>query len=325
MSQSPSKVALSPIFSNLSIPCGASIAVINIMDNAKSTEAHFKKTILSADPNAQITWCRMKCAEQGEKYFTEHQHLLSPNYDDWHDVIGKKNFDLVIFTGINRGNLSYYDLAKKFPAFWEETQQLVRKIKSSIHSGTIGHTALICWAAFAAMKELYGIEKGIHSEKFYGLFHHSIANPDHPLAQGFGEDAFLVPQSRYSFMEEDKLSKVIQQQRGEIVMHGPDGPAIWTLEQNRMTCFINHLEYGIDTLHREWKNGQKYLPNCPPPQNYSFDPEGSNLELEVVFEQLGLSCGHFYKNLIHFAKGQQNNSRTFGCTSGFLPLNRQAG
>lgn len=300
---------LTPAFSSLSIPAGARICAINIMDNAEGTKRHFEKTLLAADPNAKITWCRMQCAKEDPKYFREQSHLLSEEYTDWQDVIGIEDFDLAIFTGINRGNLSYEDLAKRFPAFWNESKDAICAIEQSIKSGKTGHGAFVCWSAFAYMKELYGVEKGIHPEKFYGLFPHKIVTPPHPLVTGFAEDDIHVPQSRYSYMEESDLNEVINNHEGQVVMNGPDGPAIWTLRDDRITCFINHLEYSAETLQKEYEFGRSQNNGVfNPPQNYKYDPNGQNTDLEITFDSLRTSCAKFYKNLIELAVTQKSAS-----------------
>ncbi len=299
-----------PIASNFltaNTETGARICVINIMDNAASTERHFERTLLAAAPNAKITWCRMACAKTDPKYFREQDHLLSAKYSDWQNVIGLQDFDLVVFTGINRGDLSYADLARDYPDFWNETQELIEAIQTSIRHGKTGHVTYVCWSAFALMKHQYGVEKNIHPEKFYGLFPHQIAIPPHALVQGFEETSILVPQSRFSYMQVKDLTPVISGHDGEIVMNGPDGPAIWTLEDGRVTCFINHLEYSIDTLDKEYEWGKaKYGEGFKPPQNYTYNP--SDPALQAVFETLGQSCSIFYKNLIALAQVQKSRA-----------------
>jgi len=307
MSQSPQRVAcLSSAFHTPVINRRTRIALVNIMDNAESTESHFTRTIQKADPNADITLCRMACAKEDPKYFRENAFLLSDRYVDWHDVIGKQDFDLIIVTGIDRGTLSYDDLTQDYASFWNESKQLFRAIQSSIQRGKTGHSALVCWSAFAGMKELYNVEKGIHPKKFYGLFPHTLQSPRHPLVEGFGDSEIWVPQSRSSFMNEGDLKEAIVNHDGKVVMNGPDGPAIWTLEDDRITCFINHLEYGIKTLHNEFQRDRaKKGEDFPAPQNYRFSPDGNNQDLEVAFERLGNACAHFYKNLIALARLQK--------------------
>lgn len=306
MSNSLGKVAaLSPAFVKPSQNRPTRVALVNIMDNAEGTERHFTRTIQKADPNAEITLCRMACAKIDPKYFRENDFLLSERYVDWHDVIGEKNFDLVIVTGIDRGTLSYDDLEAEYGDFWNESKQLFRAIQSSIRTGKTGHSALVCWSAFAAMKDLYDVEKGIHPQKFYGLFPHTIQEPRHPLVNGFADKEILVPHSRSSYMNDDHLRETIDEHCGKVVLNGPDGPSIWTLENDRMTCFINHLEYSIDTLHREYQRDRKNrCPNFPAPQNYNYNPDGENSELETIFEELSSACDHFYTNLLKIAKEQ---------------------
>lgn len=310
MSQSPQRVAsLSSQFCPHAINRRTRVALVNIMDNAEGTEKHFIRTIKKADPHAEITLLRMACTKDDPKYFREQQFLLSPQYQDWHGKIGKDHFDQVIVTGIDRGTLSYDDLAKNYPAFRHEATELFCAIQSSIRSGKTGNVALVCWSGFALMKDLYGVEKGIHSQKFYGLFPHTIQEPRHPLVAGFEDKKIMIPHSRFSFMDEKSLRDTIENHCGKVVLNGPDGPAIWTLENDRITCFINHLEYGIDTLYREHQRDLKNRDsNFPPPQNYRYNPDSTNPELEVVFGELSASCDHFYRNLLTIAREQHDEA-----------------
>lgn len=271
------------------------------MDNAKGTEEHFVRTLTAASPDAQITLARMSCAKSDAKYFKEQEHLLSDRYVDWHEELGRKSYDLVIVTGINRGTLTYDDLGNQYGEFWDESRALFRAIQTNIRAGSVKHAALVCWSAFAAMKELYGVDKGIHDQKFYGLFPHTIGDSSHPLARGIGAQALMVPQSRYSYMNENELNNVIDEHNGEVVMNGPDGPAIWTLDNRRITCFINHLEYSIDTLAREYTRDRTHTsPEFPPPANYNPSDiySASN---QQTFGRLKNACASFYRNLIDLA------------------------
>lgn len=284
------------------------IALVNIMDNAEGTERHFTSTLQAARPDADITLCRMNCAQIDPKYFREQDYLLSDRYIDWHEVIGKQDFDLVIVTGINRGTLTYQKLGDDYADFWNESKELFRALRTSIREGKTGHGALVCWSAFAAMKELYGVEKGIHPQKFYGLFEHKIESPGHPLVKGLDRDTLLVPQSRSSYMKEDDLRRAIKDHDGDVVMNGPDGPAIWALEGGRLTCSINHLEYGIDTLKKEYDRDSDNGKNAfPLPRNY--DPHNVETPENIAaFSRLGDTCANFYKNLISLAQDQKQRA-----------------
>lgn len=281
------------------------IALINIMDNAEGTERHFLKTLKFAAPDAKITLCRMKCAKSNSRYFKEQDYLLSPRYNDWQEYIGHAHFDLVIVTGIDRGRLSYDEMNRDYREFWNESRSLFRVLQDQSRTGMIKQISLICWSAFAAMKELYGVEKGIREEKFYGLFPHTIETPSHPLAVGLGGKDIIVPQSRYSYMEEKDLHTIIETHDGEVVMNGPGGPAIWTLENRRITCLINHLEYGIDTLSREYERGKKAEgSDFSPPVNYNYWDTQTPLQM-AVFSRLSLACASFYKNMIDMAVSEE--------------------
>jgi len=275
------------------------IVLINIMDNAEGTEKHFVKTLQNANPEAEIVLCRMACAKKDAKYFREQDYLCSDKYQDWQDVIGHGYADLVIVTGINRGKLTYDDMATTYKGFWDESCALFRKLQYATQNKQVGHATLVCWTAFAAMKDLYGVDKQIHPQKFYGLFNHELPEEPHPLLADVEDREILIPQSRYSYMDEEELNAAIRAHDGTVAFNGPDGPALWTLEDNRISCIINHPEYSIDTLAREYTNGVKSEgPDFELPQNYDLGNIDSHKE---TFDRLQTLSPTIYRNIISLA------------------------
>lgn len=289
------------------------IAIINIMDNAEGTEKHFLKILKKAAPDAAITLCRLDCTELGEKYFTEYEYLLSARYQSWREAL-EDDFDLVIVTGINRGRLSYPELIAEYPDFWQEMVELFAHLHQATKTGQVGHAHFVCWSAFAAMKSLYGIEKYVGKSKHYGLFAHEVADKDHPLLKNILQGGLLVPHSRYSHIDEQPLRTAIARHGGLVLMdcvNGDGGPAIWTLEEGRLSCSINHLEYGIDTLHREYLRDSARDVHFPWPHCYPYHPRlagpvdesagesaGENEFLQAIFDRLSEVCASFYGNLV---------------------------
>lgn len=283
------------------------IALINIMDNAEGTEKHFLRILKKAAPNAAITLCRLDCTELGEKYFTEYEYLLSARYQSWREAL-EEAFDLVIVTGINRGRLSYPELIAEYPDFWNEMTALFAHLHSATQDGRVGHAHFVCWSAFAAMKSLYGIEKYVSKSKHYGLFAHEVPGGEHTLLKNILQGGILVPHSRYSHIDEQALRAAITRHHGQVLMdcvNNQGGPAIWTLEDGRLSCSINHLEYGIDTLHREYLRDSARDVHFPWPHCYPYYPQSAensgrdkNEFLQGIFERLGDVCSNFYKNLV---------------------------
>ncbi|HOO51115.1 MAG TPA: homoserine O-succinyltransferase [Alphaproteobacteria bacterium] len=272
------------------------IVLINIMDNAEGTEKHFVKTLQTAHPEAEIVLCRMACAKKDAKYFLEQDYLCSDRYQDWQEVIGRDYVDLVIVTGINRGKLTYQDMASQYKGFWNESCSLFRKLQHATRSGQVGHATLVCWSAFAAMKDLYSVDKQIHPKKFYGLFKHYLPEEPHPLLAGIEDREILIPQSRYSYMDEEELNAAIRAHDGTVALNGPDGPALWTLESGRISCIINHPEYSIDTLSREYAKGvEKEGSDFELPQNYDLKDIQRHTE---TFERLKTLSPLLYRNII---------------------------
>ncbi|MBL8638081.1 MAG: homoserine O-succinyltransferase [Alphaproteobacteria bacterium] len=281
------------------------VALVNIMDNAEGTERHFRRMIEAANPSAEIILCRMSCASQDPKYFKEQNYLLSNRYANWHEVIGQRPIDLVIVTGINRGGLTYKELREEYPHFWNETSELLTTIKYATKAGKIGHSLLVCWSAFAAMKLFSGVDKGIYDRKLLGLFEHHVAKANHPLLQQLNLPSLRVPHSRFSYMDETQLREAIHAEGGDVLLEGPGGPALWTLHDDRMTCIINHPEYSEDTLEREYKRDSAINPSTARPLHYDLNSSETLRDFEV----LRGFCQSFYKNLLIQAEQQKKAHR----------------
>lgn len=308
-----------------SAPRRARIALVNIMDNAAATEDHFRSIIERADPHAEIVLCRMACAKDDlgraePLYFRDKtNHLLSDRYVDWHDVIGQQDIDLVIVTGIDRGGLTYQELETQYPLFWNETRELLNTIDATTKTGQTGHSLLICWAAFAAMKVWSNVDKGIHDQKLYGVFDHKAVADNHPLLNSLQGRDFKIPHSRMSYMNENELRNAINHDGGQTVLEGPGGPAIWTLHDGRMTAIIGHPEYGESTLQKEQERDTLKLrdrtnnPDAvfPAPANYSYGSAGTT----ATFDYLKTTfCPTLYKNLVSLAKQQKDRENALNAT-----------
>lgn len=324
MSQNQDSVtSLSPTFTRCQQSTHSSrpprIAVVNMMDNAEATEKHFRSLLKRAAPNAEIIFCRMACAKDDlnkiePHYFKdENKFLLSPHIQDWHDVIGVQHLDQVIVTGIDRGGLSYDELEVKYPLFWNEFGSLLSEIDETTKSGKTGHSLLICWAAIAAAKVWEGVDKSIYPSKLYGVYDHEVVEPRHDLLKGLDGANFRIPHSRVSRMDEAELTTAIEKSNGRVVLRGPDGPALWTMNDDRIAAIIGHPEYGESTLNREFERDTDKLrkatgnPNVffPAPQNYEYGSKETRADFDYLKETL---CPTLYCNLVELAASRKNEA-----------------
>lgn len=295
------------------------IAVVNIMDNSKPTEAHFRTLLERAAPNAEIIWCRMACAKDDlhktePHYFRDPtKYLLSPHIKDWHEVIGVEHLDQVFVTGIDRGNLPYDELAETYPLFWDEYNSLVSVIDETTKTGKTGHGVLICWAGIAAAKILQGVDKQVYDRKLYGVYDHDVIAPRHALLKGLEGENFRIPHSRVSHMDETELTQAIERSNGRVVLRGPDGPAVWTMNDDRLAIIIGHPEYGESTLDGEFKRDTDKLrqktgnPEAvfPAPQNYQYGSQKTREDFNYLKQTF---CPTLYRNLVELAADRKNEA-----------------
>ena len=146
------------------------IAILNLMPTKIVTETQLLR-LLSNSP-LQVELTLMRTASYTPKN-TPEEHLSS-FYRDFDELKGEK-FDGLIITGAPVEHMEYDEVA-----YWNEICRIFEWSKTNVYS-----SLFICWAAFAAFKYYYGIEKRTLENKLSGVYRHGVTMPSHPLVRGF--------------------------------------------------------------------------------------------------------------------------------------------
>ncbi len=113
---------------------------------------------------------------------TSQAHMLA-FYKSFEEV-RKRTFDGLVITGAPVELLDFEDVD-----YWPELCEIMEWSKTHVHS-----TLHICWGAQAGLYYHYGIPKVPLPQKLFGVFQHTVEEPNFILFRGFDDD-FLVPHS----------------------------------------------------------------------------------------------------------------------------------
>ena len=210
------------------------IAILNLMPTKIVTETQLLR-LLSNSP-LQVELTLMRTASYTPKN-TPEEHLTS-FYRDFDDVKDMR-FDGLIVTGAPLENMEYDEVA-----YWEEMCRIFEWSKTNVYS-----SLFICWAAFAAFKYFYGLEKQMLDTKLSGVYKHRVTMPSHPLVRGFDEK-FYAPHSRGMSVDREQVRSV----GGIDILADSDRAGIYLAASHdmRQIYVTGHPEYDHDTLKNEY-------------------------------------------------------------------------
>lgn len=219
-------------------PVAPRIALVNNMPDTAfdATERQFVNLVRStAGPDAEISMYSLPGIERGAGALASLRQRYLRLDDLWDDPP-----DALIVTGTE-------PLAADLTAepYWQSLAELVTWAADATFS-----TMLSCLAAHAALLIFDGIERQRLPEKCSGVFANEVLHP-HPLVTGLGARA-AVPHSRLNDVPTAQLHAT-----GYTVLL-ESGDAGWAVAAKRRgRCLFvlcqGHLEYGTDTLLREYR------------------------------------------------------------------------
>ena len=226
------------------------IAILNLMPTKIVTETQLLR-LLSNSP-LQVELTLMRTASYTPKN-TPEEHLTS-FYRDFDDVKDMR-FDGLIITGAPLENMEYDEVA-----YWEEMCRIFEWSKTNVYS-----SLFICWAAFAAFKYFYGLEKQMLDTKLSGVYKHRVTMSSHPLVRGFDEK-FYAPHSRGMAVDKEQVRSA----GGIDILADSDIAGLYLAASRdmRQIYVTGHPEYDHDTLKNEYLRDLAKGLNPNVPENY---------------------------------------------------------
>ena len=234
------------------------IAVLNLMPLKITTETDLVR-LLSNSP-LQIELSLMKVKSHTSKN-TPIEHMQA-FYTDFEEMRHHK-YDGFIITGAPVEHLDFEEVG-----YWEEMKEIFEWARHNVTS-----TLYICWAAQAGLYHHYGIPKYPLEKKMFGIFKHTIANPELPIFRGF-DDEFHVPHSRHTEVRREDIER--HPELSILAESEESGVYMVMAREGREIFLTGHSEYSPLTLDTEYRRDlakglpiempQHYYPNDDPEQ-----------------------------------------------------------
>ena len=212
---------------------------------------------------------------------TSQEHMLT-FYKSFEDV-KERTFDGLVITGAPVELLDFEEVD-----YWPELCQIMEWSKTHVHS-----TLHICWGAQAGLYYHYGIKKHTLSRKLFGVFEHTVEDPNYILFRGF-DDTFLVPHSRNTTVIREDIEAV----EGLKVLAASPEAGVYAVknEGSSQVFLMGHLEYDRDTQKREYVRDVAAGVDIQIPKNY-FPNDDPKREPVVNWR----SCAHLlYANWLNY-------------------------
>ena len=226
------------------------IVILNLMPIKQVTETQLLRLLGNTPLQIEITLLHPKTHVSKN---TSQDYLLT--FYKTFDEIKDEKFDGMIITGAPIEHLPFEEVT-----YWEELTQIMEW--SKIHVTSTFH---ICWGAQAGLYYHYGIPKYPLPEKMFGIFPHTLENPQVKLLRGF-DDQFDVPQSRHTEVRREDIEKVHQL---DLLSTSEEAGVYLVISKDRQQIFVTgHSEYDPLTLKEEYERDRKKGLDIQIPKHY---------------------------------------------------------
>ena len=181
-----------PVFNNIAAPKNSlKIAILNLMPKKISTETQLLRQLSFSSHNITVDFIRVSSHISKN---TPQEHI-SAFYTPFADITDKY-YDGFIITGAPIEKIKFEDVD-----YWNELCDIMDWTNS--HCSSVFY---ICWGAQAGLYHKYGINKYQLDSKMFGIFEHTITNPN-PILKNIPE-TFFVPHSRHTEIKAEDITDV---------------------------------------------------------------------------------------------------------------------
>lgn len=231
------------------------ILLLNLMPNKIETETQLSRLLGNSPLQVDLELIHTKTHNSKN---TSAEHLLS--FYTTFDKVKHNNYDGLIITGAPVEQMPFEEVD-----YWSELCEIMEWSKTHVHS-----TFHICWGAQAGLYYHYGIKKYPLSKKLFGVFPHTVDYKGSMLFRGF-DDVFMVPHSRHTTVDVEDILKVPQLRL--LSTSKEAGVFAVATDGGRQIFITGHLEYGRDTLYREYIRDKNEGKPIEIPKNYFPDDD----------------------------------------------------
>ena len=230
------------------------IAVLNLMPLKITTETDLVRLLSNSPLQIELSFMKVK-SHTSKNTPIEHMQAFYTDFEDMRD----QKYDGFIITGAPVEHLDFEQVG-----YWEEITEIFEWARHHVTS-----TLYICWAAQAGLYHHYGIPKYPLEKKMFGIFKHTVNNPELPIFRGF-DDEFYIPHSRHTEIRREDI-----EQRPELsILAESDESGVYMVmaRDGREFFLTGHSEYSPLTLDTEYRRDlAKGLPIEMPLHYYRND------------------------------------------------------
>ena len=212
---------------------------------------------------------------------TSQAHMLA--FYKSFEAVRHRTFDGLLITGAPVELMEFEEVD-----YWPELCEIMEWSKTHVHS-----TLHICWGAQAGLYYHYGIPKKTLDRKLFGVFQHTVEDPNFILFRGF-DDKFWVPHSRNTTVDRQDIEAI----PGLKILADSPEAGVYAVKNDgcRQVFLMGHAEYDRDTLYKEYKRDVAAGIDIQVPANYFPDDDPNKMPL-VKWR----SCAHLlYTNWLNY-------------------------
>lgn len=254
------------------------ILLLNLMPTKVDTETQLARVLGNSPLQIDLELIAPK-SHTAKNTSQEHMLAFYKTFDDVKD----RTFDGLIITGAPVELMPFEEVD-----YWPELCEIMEWSKQHVHS-----TLHICWGAQAGLYYHYGIHKHQLPEKLFGVYQHTVEDPNFILFRGF-DDKFWVPHSRNTTVRREDIEAV----PGLKVLASSPEAGVYAVknDQCRQVFLMGHAEYDRDTLKKEYLRDVDAGVPIHVPENYFPDDDPAR---EPIVNWR--SCAHLlYSNWLNY-------------------------
>ena len=254
------------------------IALVNLMPTKIDTETQLARVLGNTPLQIELELI----APSGHvSKNTSKEHMLA--FYKTFDQVKHRTFDGVIITGAPVELMDFEAVD-----YWPELCEIMEWSKTHAHS-----TLHICWGAQAGLYYHYGIQKKLLDKKLFGVFKHTVEDPNFILFRGF-DDKFWVPHSRNTTVAREDIEAT----EGLKVLSASPEAGVYAVKspESKQVFLMGHAEYDPDTLKKEYLRDVAAGIDIQIPANYF--PDDDPAQPPIVRWR---SCAHLlYANWLNY-------------------------
>ena len=254
------------------------ILILNLMPTKIATETQIAR--LLANTPLQVHMTLLQTASHAAT------HVSAAHLDAFYktfDEVKNNRYDGMIITGAPVETMDFEQVD-----YWPELCEIMDFSETNVYS-----TLHVCWGAQAGLYYHYGIPKRQLPEKLFGVFRHTVEDPNFILFRGF-DDEFWVPHSRHTTVLREDIEAIPEL---KILASSPEaGVYAVKTDQGRQIFLMGHAEYDRDTLRNEYIRDLTAGADIRVPKNY-FPGDDPSRKPAVTWR----SCAHLlYSNWLNY-------------------------